>query len=253
MFARLLTFILCFLISLPSFAGDITLDADEQVEYHQKEQKLVAKGNAKATKDNLSIHADTLIGYYNPQSKNKISRIEAHQNVKMITPDANAFGDKMIYDVKDDTATLTGNPAQIKNADFNITSEGPIIYYQSQQKAVAQKNVKAIDNKGNHVYADLMTAWFVKDENNKLILDKIDIEQNVKITSKDATVTALKGTYHARLGKIFLYDDIVINQQGNILKGSKAETDLNTSISKILSGEKSGRVSGVFKEKKKKE
>ena len=252
MFTKLLTFILCLLTALPVLAGDIILDADEQVEYHQKEQKLVAKGNAKASKDNLSINANTLIGYYNPKNKNKISRIEAHKDVKMTTPDATAYGDKMIYDVKEDTATLTGTPAKIKNTDFTITSKGPSTYYQSQQKAIAQDNVEAIDNKNNHVSADLMTAWFTKDKNGNLILDKIDIEQNVKIISKDATVTALKGTYHALTGKIYLYDNIVINQNGNILKGSKAETDLNTSISKILSGEKSGRVQGVFKEKKKK-
>ena len=251
MIKKLLTFSLCLLSAATSFANDITLDADEQVEYHQKEQKLVAKGNAKASKENLSITADTLIGYYNPQIKNKISRIEAHKNVNMITPDATITGDEMIYDIKDDTATLTGNPAKIKNPDFTITSQGPIIYYQTLQKATAENNVKAVDKQGNHVYADLMTAWLKKDKKGELVLDKIDIEKNVKIISKDATVTALKGTYHARLGKIFLYENVVINQQGNILKGDKAETDLNTSISKLLSTEKSGRVRGVFKEKKK--
>ena len=252
MLIRLLTFILCLLTATSSFAGNITLDADDRVEYHQKEQKLVAKGNAKAAKDDLSIRAETLTGYYNQNGKNKISRIEALKNVEMITPDAQAYGEKMIYDVKEDTATLSGSPAKIKNQDFTITSKGPIIYYQSQQKAVAQDGVEAVDNKGNTVTADLMTAWFVKDKNKKLVLDKINIEKNVKITSKDTTVTALRGTYHALSGKIFLYDDVVINQQGNILKGSQAETDLNTSVSKILAGEKSGRVSGVFKEKKKK-
>lgn len=252
MVTKLLTFILCLLTALPALAGDIILDADDRVEYHQKEEKLVAKGNARASKENLSIKADTLIGYYNPKSKNKISRIEAHKNVKMETPDAIASGDQMIYDIKEDSATLTGSPAKIKNTEFTITSKGPITYYQSQQKAIAQNNVEAVDNKNNHVSADLMTAWFTKDQNGKLVLNKIDIEQNVKIISKDATVTALKGTYHALEGKIYLYDDIVINQNGNILKGSRAETDLNTSISKILSGEKSGRVQGVFKEKKKK-
>ena len=65
-------------------------------------------------------------------------------------------------------------------------------------------------------------------------------------------MTALRGTYLAQAGKINLFDDVVINQNGNILKGSRAETDLNTGISKILSGSSSkGRVSGVFKEKKK--
>ena len=252
MFIKIFSFSLCLLAASSSFAGDITLDADDRVEYHQKEQKIVAKGNAHAQKEDLGIRAETLIGYYDQKNKNKISRVEAHQNVEMKTPDATAYGDKMIYDVKEDTATLTGTPAKIKNQDFIITSKGPITYYQSQQKAVARDDVEAVDNKNNHVYAELMTAWFIKDKNGELVLDKIDIEKNVKITSKDATVTALRGTYYAQSGKIFLYDDVIINQQGNILKGSKAETDLNTSVSKILSDAKSGRVSGVFKEKKKK-
>ena len=242
----------CLFTICPAFADDIILDADEGVEYHQKEQKLVAKGNATAKKKDLSIKASTLIGYYAPQNKNKISRIEAHNNVEMKTPDTVAFGDKMIYDVKEDTAVLTGTPAKIKSPEFTITSKGPITYYQSQQKATANEGVEAIDNQNNHVYADLMTAWFTKDKEDNLVLNKIDIEQNVKIVSKDTTVTALKGTYHALQGKIYLYDDVVINQNGNILKGTKAETDLNTSISKILSGGQNGRVRGVFKEKSQK-
>ena len=241
----------CLFIAHPVFADDITLDANEGVEYHQKEQKLVAKGNAVAKKNDMSIKASTLIAYYAPQTKNKISRIEAHNNVEMKTPDTSAFGDKMIYDVKEDSAVLTGAPAKIKSPEFTITAQGPITYYQSQQKATAKDNVIAIDNQNNHVHADLMTAWFSKGTNGDLVLDKIDIEQNVTIISKDATVTALRGTYYALQGKIYLYDDVVINQNGTILNGSKAETDLNTSISKILSGGQKGRVSGVFKEKKK--
>lgn len=252
MLTRLLIYALCLITATSSFAEDISLDANDRVEYHQKEQKLVAKGNAVAQKGNMSIKADTLIGYYAPKNKNKISRVEAHKNVEMKTPDAQAFGNEMVYDVKEDRATLTGAPAKIKSTDFTITSEGPITYYQNQQKATAKDNVKAIDNQNNHVFADMMTAWFTKDTNNKLVLDKIDIEQNVKIISNDTTVTALRGTYYALKRKIYLYDNVVINQKGNILKGSKAETDLNTSISKILSDDKTGRVSGVFKEKKKK-
>lgn len=252
MLNKLFIFSFCLLIATPVFADDITLDADDRVEYHQKEQKLVAKGNAKATKKDLSIKADTLIGYYSPKSKNKISRIEAQDKVEMKTPETSAFGDKMIYDVKDDTAVLTGSPAKIKSPEFTITSKGPITYYQSQQKATAREGVEAIDNQNNHVYADLMTAWFTKDNNGKLVLDKIEIEQNVKIISKDTTVTALRGTYNALTGIINLYDDVVISQQGNVLRGSKAETNLKTSISKIISGGQNNRVSGVFKEKKKK-
>lgn len=248
---RLLIILLSIIYATTVFAGDIRLVADNAVEYHQKEQKLIAKGNAKASKDDMSIEADTLIGYYNPKTKNKITKVEAYQNVKLHSPDANAFGNKMIYNIKTDTAVLSGTPATIKTADTTITSTGPITYYQTQQKAIAKDNVIATDSKGNRVHADLMTAWFSKSSSDQLTLDKIDIEQNLKIISQDTVVTALKGTYYAKEGKIKLFDDVVINQKGNILKGTSAETDLNTGISKILSGGKTGRVKGIFKEKKK--
>ena len=256
MIKPLLALTLCLIFPAITQAGNITLNAKDRVEYHQKEQKLVAKGNAVATKENMSIRADTLIGFYNPKTKNKISRVEAHNNVVMKTPQAQAFGNNMVYDVNKDSAVLKGNPAKVTTSNTTITAKGSITYYQSEQKAVAIDDVIVIDtqgNQGNQVHADLMIAYFTKDKSGKMILKNIDIEKNVKITSRDAVVTALKGKYNALEGKVYLFDDIVITQQGNVLKGSKAETDLKTGISKILSGSTSGRVSGVFKEKSKKE
>lgn len=241
------------LLASPLMAGDITLDADDKVEYFSSEQKLVATGNAVASKDGLKIKASKLTGFYNPAVKNKISRIEAQGNVELSTPQAEAFGDSLIYSAETDTATLKGNPARIKTPDADITAKGAVTYYQTEQKAVASDGVVASDAKGNKIFADLMTAWFAKDASNKLVLDKIDIEQNLRIIGNDAEVTALRGTYYAQSGTIKLFDDVVISQNGNILKGDTAETNLNTGISKILSGGKSGRVSGVFKEKKKKD
>ena len=251
MILRLVLAILFILDISVAAAGDITLNADNRVEYHQKEQKLVAVGNAVASKDDLSIKAQAIIGYCNPKIKNKISKVEANNDVHLVSSQAEAFGDSLIYDINQDSAVLKGSPARIKTPDADITAQGSITYYPSQQKAIAIDGVIATDAKGNKVFADLMTAYFTKDANDKMILNKIDIEQNVKITSQDTVVTALRGTYYAIDGKIKLFDDVVINQNGNILNGSTAETDLNSGISKILSGAKSGRVSGVFKEKKK--
>ncbi len=56
----------------------------------------------------------------------------------------------------------------------------------------------------------------------------------------------LAGIYYPDKGKVYLYENVVINQNGNILKGDKAETDLNTGISKVLSGQ--SRVSGIWYE-----
>lgn len=238
------------MMSFNILAQDIKLTADDKVEYHQKEQKLVAVGNAKASKGDMSIHANTLIGYYAPKNPNKISKVEAHQNVVMTANQTEAFGDSMIYDVKADTAVLSGKPARIKTPDAEITSLGPITFYQTAMKAYSQGDVTAVDNKGNRVRADEMTAYFTKNAQGKMILDKIDIAGNVKITSPNGDISAHSGTYYATINVIKLFDDIIITQNGNILKGSRAETDLNSGISRILAGDKA-RVSGVFKETKK--
>ena len=237
------------------YAGDVNITADKQVEWHQKEQKVVARGNAVATKDDMNIKSDTLTGYYQPGnkgSKGKLNRVVANGNVRMHSPRADAFGDNMDYNLDKDTAVLVGKPATIKTEQETITAQENITYYPSQQKAIALGNVKAIDKDGNQLFSDKMIAFFVKgkDDSSSLTLDKVDIFGNVKIITKDATVTADKGTYLPNSGLVKLFDNIIINQEGNLLRGDKAETNLNTGISKLLAGSKTGRVKGVFKEKK---
>ena len=77
-------------------------------------------------------------------------------------------------------------------------------------------------------------------------MQRVEIPQNPKIVTQDGTVTAKTGIYYPDKGKVYLYENVVINQNGNILKGDKAETDLNTGISKVLSGQ--SRVSGIWYE-----
>ena len=81
MLIRLLVIFACFFSIGQANAEDIKLNADQRVEYHQNEQKLVAVGNAVASKGSMSIKADKLVGYYSPKQKNKISRVEADGKV----------------------------------------------------------------------------------------------------------------------------------------------------------------------------
>lgn len=237
-------------------ASDIHITAEKQVEWHQKENKIVAVGDAVATKDAMNVRADRLIGYYagresTTKGKSSITRMQGIGSVKLHSPRADGFGDKLDYDLIKDEAVLTGNPAKIKTEKEIITARDKITYYPSEQKAIALGNVEAIDKDNNKVYADKMIAFFVKDGQNtqNLTLDKVELYDHVKIVTPDTVVTSDKGLYRPRTGKVYLYENIVINQQGNILRGDKAETDLNTGISKLLSKSKSGRVKGVFKEK----
>lgn len=236
-------------------SADIHITAEERVEWHQKAQKTVAIGNAVASKEDLTVKADVLTGYYGnagANAKGSISRVTAEGNVRMSSARAKAFGDNLDYDLAKDEAVLTGRPAKIDTGTETITAKDSITYYPKQQKAIALGNVAAVDKDKNTLYADRMVAYFEKsgEKSQNMTLSKVDVFDNVKIVTKDAVVTADKGTYLPQNGLIKLFDNITINQQGNILRGDKAETDLNSGISKLISASPKKRVHGVFKEKK---
>lgn len=238
-----------------SFAENINITAKDKVEWHQKDMKIVAIGEAIATKGKLKIEADTLTGYYQPkkkEQKNKINQVIAKGNVRMHSPKADAFGNELDYNIQQDIAILTGNPALIKTLTETISAKDKITYYPSEQKAVAVGSVQATDSKKNKLFSDKMIAYFTKSSDNSenLTLTKVDIFGNIKIVTPDAEVTAEKGTYLPQEGRVKLFNNVIINQNENMLRGDKAETNLNTGISKLLSSTPNSRVKGVFKEKK---
>lgn len=247
-----LILIICIIFSFDALAQDIDITADNQVEWHQKEQKMIAIGNAKASKKDMSINSNKLIAYYNNANNKKgITKVQADGKVVLTTPTAKATGDFMDYDLQKDEAILTGKPSTIKTANETITAEDNITYYPSKKLAIAKGNVLATSKDGNKIYSQKMIAYFKDSSKGSLELDKVEIFDNVKIITKDAKVTGNEGVYHPQTGLVNLLGDVTIFQNDNQLKGSRAEANLNTGVSRLISGSK-GRVTGKFKESQKK-
>lgn len=85
--------------------------ADQQLEYWEKKQIVVARGNAMAVRADRRLSADILVAHFRPDAdgKNSIHRIEAFDNVRIVTAKDTASGDRGEYDVKSGIATLTGS------------------------------------------------------------------------------------------------------------------------------------------------
>ncbi|MDD4555761.1 MAG: LptA/OstA family protein [Alphaproteobacteria bacterium] len=247
-----LTLAFILLLQSSSALANITLTADDRVELHQNDQKIIAVGNAQAQKDDTKIKAEKMTGTYIKDAKNKmqIERVVAEKNVRINSDTMSASGSFLDYDLNKDEMILKGNPAIIKTENGTIEAQEGIKYFPSKNVAVSVGKVKATEN-GNDIYADEMISYFA-DNNGKLEIKKIEIMKNVRIISKDVVVLADKGEYIPKENKIRLHNNVTINQNGNILKGDYAETDLETGISKLIANKnKKGRVSGVFIEKKK--
>jgi lipopolysaccharide export system protein LptA len=104
-----------------------TITAEESLEYWQARDLAVARGGAKATRDDRVIRADVLAARFAPQqdggddqsgddqsgddqsARKEIERIEAFDNVRISTPNEFARGDRGVYNTRTEIATLTGN------------------------------------------------------------------------------------------------------------------------------------------------
>lgn len=239
----------CF--TLPVWANDIVITAERQVDVYQEENKVVAIGDAVAVKDNLTVKAQELTAFFEKtqnsdgSESNTISKMYAKDRASLNMDKADAYGDSIEYNLQQDFLLIKGKPAIVKNAQAKVSATDSITYYPALSKAVAKGNVIA-DNGKNKIFSDTMETYFKKDKNGEMVLERVEIPQNPKIVTKDGSVKAKSGIYYPDQNMVYMYEDVIIDQNGNILKGDKAETNLNTGISRILSGKE--RVSGVWYE-----
>ena len=217
------------------------ITADKKVDIYQKENKIVAVGNAKASKDNININADKLTAFFGKsdklpnKGKTEITKFYADGNVEITSEQGKAWGNSFEYSAKNNTAVLKGKTSKLQSEKATISASKSITYLISHNKAIAIGDVVA-DNGKNKIYSDKMEAYFIKDQNNKTDLERVEIPKNPKVITETGEIKAKTGIYYPQTGMVMLFEDVEILHNGNIMKGDRAETNLNTGISKILAG-----------------
>ncbi|MDR3518298.1 MAG: LptA/OstA family protein [Azospirillaceae bacterium] len=84
-------------------------------------------------------------------------------------------------------------------------------------------------------------------ENDDLVMDRIDAEGHVVVTTPTDVAIGRRGVWHADTDKAILTGDVRITRGQDQIDGDIAEVDMNTGISRMLPGAANGgRVKGLF-------
>lgn len=85
--------------------------ARQQLEYWEKKNIAVARGDATATREDRTLQADVLTAHFakNQNGENRVHRVDAFDNVKVKTKTEEAQSRRGIYNVDSGVATLTGD------------------------------------------------------------------------------------------------------------------------------------------------
>lgn len=245
---------------LAAAQGDapVEISAAEALEWDRGAKTYTARRDALAKQGDFEVRGDAITARYREESgATDIWQMESVGHVVISNPPYTAYGDKAVYDVQAQTATLTGRGLKISTPSETLTARDRIEFFGSENRLIATGEAVAVRGT-DRLQADTLSAFFKPDaKTGKMALDRITAEGHVSIRTQRETVTGDRGTYDVPAGKAVLTGTVRILQGDNMLEGNRAETDLATGISRLFADGDSagtvgedGRVKGVFYPKK---
>lgn len=248
-----------------------TADRIDETEPGTKLMKIInPKAKIPAGGIDEFVYLDSDVGFYD-QTANIIT---SEQNVKAVHDNgttvlteiatynfntAYGSGDKDIYAFGDwgklwadgfeyfqpQELLILNGKSKIVSGERTLWADQQVRYFRFENKIEAEGNVVVLEN-NNVLKADKMVAYFKGTSPSEI--KRIEAFGHVKVDTADGQAQGDKGLYQPEKSELELEGNVVVKQDGHVIYGQKAITNLKTSVSKIVSGKENGkRVSGVIK------
>ena len=216
--------------------GPIEIFADDGIEWRRGNEVLIARGNARAVRKDISVRADVLRAHYASRSDGatELSRLDAAGGVKIASPSENVTGDSAVYDLEKAILVVSGDRVRLDTGNDRITANKQMEYWERRQMAVARGRAVGLHD-GKRIRAEVLVAFLRNDQQGKSRVFRVQAFDNVVIQTEIDTVRANKGVYNVDPGIATLTGNVRITRGENQLAGDRAEINLNTGISKLLS------------------
>jgi lipopolysaccharide export system protein LptA len=160
--------------------GPIDITARDGLEWRQNDQEVIARGDARAVRGNVTVTADTLTAWYrkkgattqtarvtpasglagDPSTEgNEIYRLQAEGHVHIFTATDQAQGDKATYDLDQAVLVMTGHDLKLTTPNDVITARDDLEYWPQKHMAVARGDAVVVTNDAKRVAADTLVAY----------------------------------------------------------------------------------------------
>jgi lipopolysaccharide export system protein LptA len=256
--------------------GPIAITASDGIEWRQEQREVIARGNARAVRQNVTVTADRLIAFYRPKNGqapqpaqsianggdtggNEIYRVQAEGNVRIFTPTDQVLGDRAVYDLDKAVLVVTGHALKLTTPSDVLTARDSLEYWSQKHMAVARGNAVVVTNDGRRLAADTLVAYTSdaptqatpaaqQNSEDPLAasgkLQKVDAFGNVTVRTVTDTAIGDRAVYVPDTGIARLAGHVRITRGENQLDGTEAEVNMKTGIARLLAGT-SERVQGL--------
>ena len=265
-----------------SKGGPIDVTAQDGMEWRQNEQEVIARGNARAVRGDVTVTADRLIAHYRKKAgaqtvaattnsptdtgSNEIYRLEAEGNVKIFTATDLAEGDKAVYDIDQAVLLLTGKALKVTTPQQVMTARDTMEYWPQKHMAVGRGLAVVVTSDGKRITGDTLVGYTRSTDapanqparpaaeppapgkqdptgaSGKL--ERVEGFGNVEIRTPTETVKGDRGVYVADTGIARIAGSVRITRGQNYVAGNEALVNMRTGISTLVQ-ERGRRVEGL--------
>ncbi len=169
-----------------SGGGPVDVTAAGGFEWRENEQMVIATGDARAVRDNVTVLADQLIARYRKKAGadgapapappptgatnaalpgtddsggNEVYRLEAHGHVRIVTQTDEAVGDDAVYDIDQAVLILTGKALKLTTPQQVLTARDDMEYWSQKHMAVGRGNAVVVTTDGRRLAGDVLVAF----------------------------------------------------------------------------------------------
>jgi lipopolysaccharide export system protein LptA len=261
-----------------SQGGPIAVTAQDGIEWRQVEQQVIARGNARAQRDKVTVTADRLIAWYRkkadgttPAAKpasapgmdgdsagNEVYRLQAEGNVRIFTETEQAIGDRATYDVDQAVLVMTGRDLRLITQNEVLTARDSLEYWSQKRMAVARGNAVVLTNDARRIGADTLVAYTSDSPTEGAPpapagteaprtgkLEKVEAYGNVSIRTPTDMATGDRAVYVPEMGIARLGGSVRITRGQNQLNGGQAVVNMKTGVARLIGGGGGERVQGL--------
>jgi lipopolysaccharide export system protein LptA len=256
-----------------SHGGPIAITASDGIEWRQEQREVIARGDARAVRQNVTVAADRLTAFYRPKNGaaaqpaqsvangedtggNEIYRVQAEGNVRIFTPTDQAQGDRAVYDMDQAVLVMTGRALKLTTPNDVLTARDSLEYWSQKHMAVARGNAVVVTNDGRRLAADTLVAYTTdapaapatqvtpakqsQDAEDPLAasgkLQKVEAFGNVTVRTVTDTAIGDRAVYVPDSGIARLAGRVRVTRGENQVNGSEAEVNMKTGIARLLAG-----------------
>ncbi|MBL8630538.1 MAG: hypothetical protein JNM81_12955 [Rhodospirillaceae bacterium] len=238
----------------------IEVTANQGIEWQQNGKLFIARGNAKAKQDDLSVTADELTAHYRDSKSGgtEVYRVDAIGNVTIESSSEKATGSAAVYDFDKSVLVVAGGPVPVTltTSTGKVTAEDTIQYWSNEKVAVAQGKAEAEDDT-RRIKADRLTAYFTDTapaadkSKGKTVANKdnseirlVQGEGNVTLRTDKETVKGSRGEYNRITGIAKVEGNVQMTQGQNTISGGFAVVDTKAGTSRLFGSAAEAKTSG---------